>query len=94
MISRTTANFRRALSKLPSEARRHAHRAYRQFNDDPNHPSLRFKAIHTKDPIYSARVGMHYRAVGVLDDNEIIWFWIGTHAEYDRMITRRRRRKP
>jgi len=94
VISRTTASFRRALLKLPSEARRHARRAYRQFRDDPNHPSLRFKAVHAKDPIYSARVGMHYRAVGVLTGNEIIWFWIGTHAEYDRVIARRRRRKP
>lgn len=94
MISRTTASFRGALSKLPSEVRRHARRAYRQFTEDPSHPSLRFKPIHAKDPIYSARVGMHYRAVGVLTGNEIIWFWIGTHAEYDRLIARRRRREP
>jgi hypothetical protein len=37
---------------------------------------------------------MHYRAIGVLSDDEIVWFWIGTHAEYDRVIARRRRRKP
>jgi mRNA-degrading endonuclease RelE of RelBE toxin-antitoxin system len=94
VISRTTASFRRALSKLPSEARRHARRAYRQFKEDPSHPSLRFKSIHAKEPIYSVRVGMHYRAIGVLSDDEIVWFWIGTHAEYDRVIARRRRRKP
>jgi hypothetical protein len=92
VISRTTASFRRALSKLPSEARRHARRAYRQFKDDPSHPSLRFKPIHARDPIYSARVGIHHRAVGVVTGNEIIWFWIGTHAQYDRVITRRRRK--
>lgn len=92
MISRTTASFRRALSKLPPEARRHARRAYRQFKHDPSQPSLRFKAIHAEDPIYSARVGMHYRAVGVLTGKEMIWFWIGTHAEYDRLIARRRRK--
>ena len=52
----------------------------------PNHPSLRFKSIHPTRPIYSARVGLDYRAVGVRDGNDIIWYWIGSHAEYDRLI--------
>jgi hypothetical protein len=35
---------------------------------------------------YSARVGIGYRAVGVLDGDTITWFWIGSHANYDRLL--------
>jgi hypothetical protein len=49
-------------------------------------PSLQFKRIHQRDPIYSARVTRGYRALGLLEDDEIAWFWIGTHAAYDRLL--------
>jgi hypothetical protein len=32
------------------------------------------------------RVGLNYRAVGVRDGQDVIWFWIGSHAEYDKLI--------
>ena len=54
--------------------------------DDPTHPSLRFKQVHATEPVYAARVGLGYRALAVLDDNVAVWFWIGTHAEYDRLL--------
>jgi len=63
-----------------------AREAYRHFQVDPNHPGLRFKKIHPTKPIYSARVGKGHRAVGVLDGDEIVWFWIGPHKEYERII--------
>jgi hypothetical protein len=47
---------------------------------------LRFKKVHPTKPIYSARVGKGHRAVGVLDGGEIVWFWIGPHKEYERII--------
>ncbi|HEX8675403.1 MAG TPA: hypothetical protein VF710_26140 [Longimicrobium sp.] len=38
-------------------------------------------------PIYSARVGRHYRALGERQvDDTIVWFWIGSHADYDRIL--------
>jgi len=40
-------------------------------------------------PIFSARVGLHYRAVGILEGNDIFWFWIGSHAEYDHLLGQR-----
>jgi hypothetical protein len=55
---------------------------------DPGHPSLRFKKIHSELPIYSARISINYRAVGQLDGDTVIWFWVGSHAEYDRLISR------
>jgi hypothetical protein len=56
------------------------------FEQNPSHPSLEFKKVHQTKPVYSARVTLDYRAVGVLDGNEIVWFWIGPHDEYERVI--------
>ncbi|HEX6039589.1 MAG TPA: hypothetical protein VFZ20_16175 [Longimicrobium sp.] len=66
-----------------------ARQAYRQFVNDPQHPGLRFKPVHPSQPIYSARVGRGYRAVGVLDGDTVIWYWIGSHAEYDQLLKQR-----
>jgi hypothetical protein len=44
------------------------------------------KEIHDRDSIYSVRVSLGYRAIGLLEDEEITWFWIGTHADYDRVV--------
>lgn len=90
MRSRTTARFRKALADLPEQVQEQARAAYRQFLRDPRHPGLRLKQIHSTLPIYSARVGLHYRAVGERqEDDTVVWFWIGSHAEYDRLIRRR-----
>jgi hypothetical protein len=87
--SRTTAQFRKAFSELPTHVQDRARRAYRRFLTDPNDLSLQFKRVHTKDPIYSARVSLGYRALAVLDGDDLIWFWIGSHADYDKLLTRR-----
>lgn len=86
MNSVTTARFRRAFATLPSEAQRRARRAYAAFRRDPSHPSLRLKRVHPQRPIYSARIGLGYRALGVLEGETMVWFWIGTHADYDRLL--------
>ena len=88
MNSKTTRRFRQMLATLPSDIRRQAREAYRLFRQNPNHPSLRFKKVHNTEPIYSARINIDYRAVGVLDGNEIVWFLIGPHAEYDKLLSR------
>jgi hypothetical protein len=51
---------------------------------DPTHPSLHFKKIGKK--YWSVRAGLDYRALGVEAESGISWFWIGTHAEYDKLI--------
>ena len=88
MISHTTQSFRKALSKLPDSVRSQAKVAYRQFLEDPYYPSLQFKCIHATDPVYSARINIDYRAVGILNNSEIVWFWIGPHSEYDKLLKR------
>lgn len=86
MRSRATPRFWAAYRELPAEIRSLAQKAYRLFQENPGHPSLHFKKVHDRDPIYSARVTLGYRAVGLLEDDEITWFWIGTHAGYDRLL--------
>ena len=86
MKSRTTVQFRKFLARLPDEIRQQARTAYRQFQDNPNHPSLRFKKVDPTLPIYSARINKNYRAVGQLQDGTVVWFWVGSHTEYDQLL--------
>jgi hypothetical protein len=84
--SRTSERFRLGFGRLPARVHRRARAAYRLFRRDPSHPSLRFKQVHPRRPIYSVRVGLAYRALGVRDGDEIIWFWIGSHGDYDQLL--------
>ena len=86
MNSHTTARFRKAFAQLPAAVQQQARSAYRLLQQNPHHPSLRFRQVHPRRPIYSARVGSDYRAVGVRDGDTIICFWIGPHAEYDTLL--------
>lgn len=86
MISHTTERFRKCFDRLPRHIQRQAVQAYRDFKRDPNHPGLRFKPTKRNATIFSARVTVGWRTLGVKDGNSIIWFWIGSHAEYMRLI--------
>ena len=86
MKSHTNRAFRRRYALLPPEVRNQAVQAYRLWLRDPWHNSLRFKKVHQTDPIYSVRVGSDWRAVGVRRGDDITWFWIGPHAEYDGLL--------
>jgi hypothetical protein len=86
--SLTTIRFRELFADLPESIQEQTRKAYRQFKQEPNYPSLRFKKVHPKLPIYSARINKDYRAVGQLDDDTVIWFWVGSHAEYDLLLDR------
>jgi len=86
--SRRTAQFRKMFADLPEQIQEQTREAYRQFRQDPSYLSLRFKKVHPKLPIYSVRISKGYRAVGQLDEGTVIWFWVGSHAEYDRLLDR------
>lgn len=68
---------------LPPEVRAVADKNYQLLKVNPQHPSLRFKRIGS---LRSVRIGHQYRALGYDVDDAVLWFWIGTHAEYDRLI--------
>jgi hypothetical protein len=85
--SKTAPRFWSALSKLPERVRRDVREAYAQFSKDPWHRGLDFKLVNAKRRTYSVRIGIHYRALGMRDGDEIYWYWIGRHDEYERLIT-------
>jgi mRNA-degrading endonuclease RelE of RelBE toxin-antitoxin system len=87
VISKLHPQFRRDFTKLPRNIQQRAREAYRRFQADPSYPGLQFKHLHTTQPLWSVRVTDSYRAVGVREaDEKIVWFFIGTHAEYDRLL--------
>ena len=88
MRSRATPRFWAALRALPADVQAQAQRAYRLFRGNPAHPSLHFKKVHAREPVYSVRMTLGYRALGLLEDEEITWIWIGTHADYDRLLSK------
>ena len=83
MNHRATARFWACYGALPEEVRRLADRDYALLRTDPRHPSLHFKKV---GAFWSVRVGLRYRALAVGDGQDIVWVWIGTHAEYDRLV--------
>ncbi len=86
MISRTTEKFRALFAFLPNTIKAQAKEAYQQFRKDPYHPSLQFKRVHSSKPVYSVRINSDYRAVGIIQDSEIVWFWIGSHNVYEKLL--------
>jgi hypothetical protein len=86
--SRTTPSFWEAFGRLPGEVQAQARAAYRLFLANPARRGLNFKPLNLRRPIWSARVGLGYRALSYREGDEVTWFWIGPHSEYDRIIGR------
>jgi hypothetical protein len=84
--SQTTAAFRSLLDAAPAAVQAKAKAAYRLWAENPAHPSLRFKKVHDSLPIYSVRIDLDWRAVGVMKDGTMVWFWIGSHSAYERLL--------
>ncbi|MBI4546667.1 MAG: hypothetical protein HY707_01700 [Ignavibacteriae bacterium] len=87
MQSRTTRCFREAFEKLPSDVKKRARKAFKIWKKNPSHPSLRFKIIQAKEQVYSVRISLGWRAVGTRTGDVMTWFWIGSHAEYEQLIS-------
>ena len=86
MISRTRPSFWRAYAGLDELTRTAARRAYSLFAEDPSHPSLRFKKLAGYDHIWSVRINEKYRAVGERKGAVIVWVWIGTHNDFEKLF--------
>ena len=82
MIHYAAPSFWRAYHRLPEQVRALADKQFQILKANPQHPSLHFKRV---GKFYSARVGAHYRALAVDAPDGILWFWIGSHADYDRI---------
>jgi hypothetical protein len=87
MNSELTDEFIECFAKLPERVQKTARKNYKLWRQNPTHPSLEFKKLNTKQPVYSVRAGIGWRAVGVMKNSEtIVWFWIGSHSEYDKLL--------
>jgi plasmid maintenance system killer protein len=95
MKSLRTKKFRELYEALPERIKRDADAAYARLAADPNHPGLNFERIQdSKSPLFSARVNEQYRVLGRGENEDtIVWFWIGTHQEYDKLLGRSRKGK-
>lgn len=78
--------FWRSYRELPPAIQKLADKNYALLRSDPTHPSLHFKKIGARKTLWSVRIGIGYRALGVEEPDGIYWFWIGSHADYDRLI--------
>ena len=87
MKSLTLPSFWKAYKGLDPQVRARARKAFRLWEENPFHPSLRFKCINTEEDIWSVRVTLGYRALGVLQDDTVTWFWIGNHDDYERFFS-------
>ena len=83
MIHHAAPSFWRCYRALPEPVQALADKQFQLLKASPAHPSLHFKHI---DRFHSGRVGAHYRALAVDAEDGVVWFWIGTHAEYDRIV--------
>ncbi len=88
MRSATRPDFWKTFKKLPLHVKQKAVIAYKQWRKNPHTPSLQFKRVGKNSPVYSCRIGRNWRALGVLKGDMMIWFWIGSHEDYNNLIKR------
>ena len=86
LYSVTTKRFREAYKNLPSKIKDAAKKSFEMWKKNPNHPGLRFKKILSNKEFYSVTISKGWRALGTKNENNMIWFWIGSHSDYDKLI--------
>jgi hypothetical protein len=92
MRSVRTKKFRRLLDKLSDEVRDKACKNFKLWMNDTSHPGLNFEKVDEESNMWSARVDLNHRALCMKTDEEgetcYVWFWIGEHKDYERLINR------
>lgn len=82
----TLPAFWQCYRRLSKEVRAVADKNFELLQADPRHPSLQFKKVGRTKNLWSVRVGDHFRALGLDRPEGPVWFWIGSHAEYDAIL--------
>jgi hypothetical protein len=83
--SSATPRFWKLFSRLPAEVQDLALEKYELFRQNPFHPSLGF---HQKGRVWTVEIGRSHRAIGLRSRDQITWFWIGSHEDYNRVLDR------
>ncbi len=81
-----SSKFWQCFENLPATIQKQARDSYKLLKSNPVHPSLQFKSI-KNGKFYSVRVSINYRALGVSVPDGVQWFWIGSHADYDKLLS-------
>jgi hypothetical protein len=87
MKSATLPSFWTAYNVLDDIAKRQARKAYLLRSQNPFHPSLHFKCINDGEGLWSVRITLGHRAIGILEGDTVTWFWVGNHDEYKRYFS-------
>lgn len=85
MKSLTTPDFWKAHAVLPQEIKQQSQKAYQLWQENPSYSSLHFKKVGKN--LWSVRITRDYRALAIKKGDDYYWFWIGTHNEYDQVLT-------
>jgi hypothetical protein len=86
MKSQTLPSFWTAYRSLPENQKKEARKAYHLWKESPFHPSLHFKCVNRKEHVWSIRISLGYRAVGIFEGDTVTWFWVGNHDDYERFF--------
>ncbi|GMT49267.1 MAG: hypothetical protein IEMM0008_0806 [bacterium] len=71
---------------LAKNVQKKAQKQYKLFKENPYHSSLDFKKIQRNKTYHSISISENWRAIGVEKEDTIIWFWIGSHEEYNKLM--------
>lgn len=86
MKHRANPKFWSFYKALPKDVRDLSDKNFQLLKRDPYHPSLHFKRV---GRFWTARVGLEYRVVATQREQDIVWFWIGPHVEYKRLLRKK-----
>ena len=84
----TLPRYWKCYHALSTEVRKVADVQFARLKEDPQHPSLHFKKVGRHKQLWSVRVGLHHRALGLDKPEGVVWVWIGSHADYDQILSR------
>lgn len=84
MKHKTASSFWTCYERLPIDIRNLADKNFQLLKDNPAHPSLQFKKV---GKVWSVRIGSNYRVIASPIEGGFLWVWIGTHSEYDKLLS-------
>jgi hypothetical protein len=83
--SHASQEFWALYNNLPESVQEQARKQYELFAQNPFHPSLRLKPVGS---FWAVRISGSYRALAARRGDQFFWFWIGSHADYEKLISR------
>jgi len=83
MKSETLSSFWKGYAKLSPKLKQQTRKAYQLWAENPFHSSLHFKCINQSENLWSTRITRGIRAIGIMEGDTVIWFWIGNHDDYE-----------